>query len=506
MYQYRDVISRMRLGATNRSLARAGVVGRKKAAQIREIAEKHGWLNRECPLPDDEMLSVMFGKGLQAARQKSLVAAYADEIETWWKDGINGTTIHEVLRRKHGFTGSYSSVRRFLQKLKDEHREVCAVLEFEPGEAAQVDFGQGPIIKDVYSGKAIRSWFFVMTLCWSRHLYAEIVRDQKVETWLGCHRRAFEFFGGVIAKVIIDNAKCAIIKACFHDPEVQRSYGEFAQEYGFQICPCPPREPKKKGRVESGVKYIKRSYLPLRDFRSISDANAQLRSWILETAGNRIHGTTRKQPLAAFSDVEKALLKPLPEVAPELAVWTRAKVHRNCHLQFEKCTYSVPHPLVGKRLWLKASEATIKIFDGLRMVATHPRGREPGQRFTVREHLPPGAVAYFTQDADWCLEKAQQVGPSCRQVLERLFSDRVLDNLRAAQGIIRLRKDYGDNRLEAACRRALAFEHVRYRAIKTILQKGLDQVPYEDAHRQRLSDVYAGQGRFVRDTGRFFIH
>ena len=126
-----------------------------------------------------------------------------------------------------------------------------------------------------------------MTLAWSRHGYAEVVTDQKVATWLGCHRRAFEWFNGVPGRLTIDNPKCAITRACYHDPEVQRAYAECAEGYGFKIEPCPVRDPKKKGRVESAVKYVKRSFVPLREFRDLADANAQLRAWLLGPAGNR---------------------------------------------------------------------------------------------------------------------------------------------------------------------------------------------------------------------------
>jgi transposase len=140
-------------------------------------------------------------------------------------------------------------------------------LDFEPGEAAQVDFGRGPDFVDVLSGLVIKTWFFVMTLAFSRHQYAEFVLDQTVETWLSCHRRAFEWFGGVAARIIIDNPKCAITRCCSTDPTAQRAYAECAEAYGFKISPCPPRDPQKKGIVESGVKYIKRAFVPLREFR-----------------------------------------------------------------------------------------------------------------------------------------------------------------------------------------------------------------------------------------------
>ena len=114
------------------------------------------------------------------------------------------------------------------------------------------------------TGEALKTWIFVMTLCWSRHQYAELVLDQTVGTWLGCHRRAFEWFGGVPQRVIIDNPKCAITRACNTDPTVQRAYAERAEGYGFKSSPCPPRDPQKKGIVEAVVKYVKRAFVPLR--------------------------------------------------------------------------------------------------------------------------------------------------------------------------------------------------------------------------------------------------
>lgn len=122
----------------------------------------------------------------------------------------------------------------------------------------------------------------------------------------------------------MDNAKCAITRACYYDPEVQRAYGEYAEGYGFKIDACPPREPQKKGRVEAGVKFVKRCFMPTRTFRTLADANAQLQAWVLEV-GNRQHGTTHEQPLRRFQEVEKPLLGCLPDVPPQLATWAQVK-------------------------------------------------------------------------------------------------------------------------------------------------------------------------------------
>jgi len=371
------------------------------------------------------------------------------------------------------------------------------MLDFEPGEVAQVDFGSGPKIIDPGTGEVFSTWVFVMTLAFSRHQYAEVVWDQKVATWLGCHRRAFEFLGGVPKKVVIDNLKSAITKACWRDPVVQRSYAELAEGYGFLISPCPPNEPKKKGRVEAGVKYIKKNFLPLRQFRNLADANRQLKEWIMETAGNRIHGTTKQKPLTIFAEAEKQFLKPLPDVVPELVVWSKHKLHGNCHLQFEKAFYSAPYKLVGKGMWVKASETTVKIYHDHQLVAVHPRQRMPGQKSTITDHLPPEAVAYLMRDPQWCLKQAEAIGPECSRLVRQLFSHRVLDNLRAAQGVIGLAKKYGGVRLEAACARALAYGDPKYITVKTILTKGLDQQTPETGP-PALAGAYAGQGRFCR--------
>jgi transposase len=496
MFQYRQVLNHMRSGQSDRQIAKAGLMGRVKAAEFRKLAAEQGWLDPHIPLPDDDTLTVTAGKK-PAITSLSILTPYQEEIKAWHQRGIAGTTIHQALVRKYDFSGSYSAVRRYLQQVKAEDPEATVMLDFKPGEVAQVDFGSGPKIIDPLTGEIFSTWVFVMTLAFSRHQYAEIVKDQKIITWLGCHRRAFEFFGGVPERLVIDNLKSAVTRACWRDPQVQRSYAGFAEDYGFLVSPCPPAEPKKKGRVEAGVKYIKRNFMPLREFRSLADANRQLRQWIMETAGNRIHGTTKQKPLTLFAEAEKHLLKALPDKAPELAVWSEHKLHGNCHLQFEKCFYSAPYKLVRRKLWVKATETTVKIFHQHELVALHPRKHRPGEKSTVTEHLPPEAVAYLMRDPQWCLKQAETIGPECSKIIKTLFAHRVLDNLRAAQGVIGLAKKYGNSRLEAACCRALSFDNPRYGTVKTILAKGLDQLP-EEPDIQPLPAAYTGKGRFQR--------
>lgn len=500
MHQYRQALLRMRQGDSDRQIAAARVMGRRSAARLRELAQQHGWLEPGSALPEDDGIAAALSPQRRAPSTVSSLEPHRARITEWAQGGASGVVIHTKLKREHGFTGSYSAVRRILSDIeRDTPVEATCRLHFEPAEAAQVDFGAGPTLTHP-DGQPRRTWAFVMTLCYSRHQYVEFVWDQSTPTWLGCHRRAFEWFNGVPQRVIIDNAKCAITKACAQDPAVQRSYAQCAEGYGFKIDACPPHDPQKKGIVESGVKYLKGNFLPLRTFVDRTDLNTQALSWVMQEAGVRVHGTTRKAPLALF-DVEQALLQALPAIAPDLGTWQRVSVHRDCHVQFEHVLYSAPFALVGKPLWLRATDSAVALYEEHRLVATHPRGKRPGERITVRDHLPPQAQAFFAHDRAWCAQQAAKVGPACEQLIERLLSDRIVERLRAAQGVIALSKQYTAARLEVACARAIAHDSPYYRTVKSILHTRADLRPAAPA-----PDTPAGYAtaRFARDAASLF--
>lgn len=501
MFQYRQVLVRLRAGDSERDIARAKLMGRQKLALVRVVAAEQGWLDPAVALPDDATIAQAMKPPRPASTHVSSVEPWRALVGQWLDAGVQGKAIHAALCRQHGYRGSYSSVARMIVALRGAQPPATTVrLHFEPGDAAQVDFGAGPVLTHP-DGKPRRTWAFVMTLAHSRHQYVEFVWDQTVATWLGCHRRAFEWFAAVPARVIIDNAKCAITRACAKDPLVQRAYAECAEGYGFKIDACPPHDPQKKGIVEAGVKYVKGNFLPTRNFRDLADLNAQARAWVLHEAGQRIHGTTRARPLVVF-ELERAYLRPLPAIAPDLGTWSRVCVHRDCHVQFERILYSAPFALAGKRLWLRATDAAVALFDEFRHVATHPRGRRPGERMTVPDHLPPQAQLFFAHDRAWCAAQAEKVGPACRRLIEQLLSDHIVERLRGAQGVLHLGKPYGSVRLEAACARALAHDSPFYRTVKTILATGADLRPSADTSAPTPA-VYTG-ARFARDAASLF--
>ena len=499
MFQYRQVLVRLRAGDSIREIARTGLMGRDKLTALRVVAQQHGWLEGDAALPDDSVIVAALGPGGRARSTVSSVEPHRALVTRWFDAGVQGRAVHAALKREHDYRGSYSSVVRMYQQLRGEQQpDVTVRLSFAPGEAAQVDFGAGPMLTHP-DGTRRRTWAFVMTLCHSRHQYVEFVWDQSSATWLGCHRRAFEWFDGVPTRVIIDNAKCAIIKACSHDPLVQRAYAECAEGYGFKIEACPPHDPQKKGIVEAGVKYVKGNFLPTRDFRDVSDLNAQACTWVMCEAGTRVHGTTREQPLVLFA-FEQPLLKRLPSVAPDLGTWHRVVLHRDCHVQFERAFYSAPFTRVGKTLWLRASDTVVALYEDYRHLHTHPRAQRPGQRLTVADHMPPEARRFFERDRRWCAAQAQTIGPQCADLIDQLLDDHIAERLRAAQGVLSLGKRYGASRLEAACARALAHGSPRYRTVKMILSSGTDQQPATDT---QTPDAYR-RARFTRTSADLF--
>ena len=216
-------------------------------------------------------------------------------------------------------------------------------------------------------------------------------------------------------------------------------------------------------------------------------------------AGNRNHGTTREVPLTRFAEVEKSLLTPLPDVPPQLAIWTKVKVYRDAYVHYQYNYYSVPFRLVGHDLWLKDSDTMVTLYQEHEAVASHVRSKLRGERKTVNDHMPPEAQAWQLQDTKWCLIQAERIGPACFAMIHAMFSDGVLIRLRAVQGVLRLKDKYGAVRLEAACSRANHYGTPGYKVAKSILEKGLDQQTMLAAF-DALASTYTEGGRFYRDT------
>jgi transposase len=479
----REIVRRLQLGQGDRAIARDLTTSRKTVAKYRAWAATQGLLVG--PLPDPARLQGLLQTSLPDSpppRLPFVAAPHRARIVALRREGVECRAIWERLREETDFTGSYSAVWRFVRSLEPRLPTAWIRIETPPGEEAQVDFGRAGLLVDPRDGVRKKAWVFVMTLSWSRHQYAAFVFDQEVATWLRCHRQAFEWFGGVPRRVVVDNLKAAIVRAAFHDPVVQRAYRECAEHYQFLIAPCRPATPQHKGKVEQGgIHYLTRNFLAGRTLPPHDEANLLLLAWCRETAGRRIHGTTKERPLERFTAVEQAALQALPPAPYALTTWKRAKLHPDCHVVFAGAFYSAPHRLIGQTLWVRAADTTVTLFHEHEAIASHPRALRPGERHTHPDHLPPAKVVALMASPAWCLRRAREIGPQTTELIGRLLGERPLDRLRSAMALLRLAHKYAPRRLEAACARALAFEQVGYVVVKRILQQGLDAHPVAPA-------------------------
>ncbi len=474
----RELLLEIRAESSNRAVSRTTQVHRETVKRYREWAEAQGLL--EGPLPPLEELHRLVAQTLPAPvppQNTSLVEPHRALVEQLRQDGVEISAILSRLRER-GFTGSYSAVRRFVAKLDPPLPRVTVRVEVAPGEEGQVDFGYVGMLLDPKTGKLRKTWVFVMTLSWSRHQYVEFVFDQKAETWLLLHRHAFEWFGGVPARIVIDNLKAAITQACFDDPQVHYAYYECAEHYGFRIGPCRVATPEHKGKVESGVHYVQRNFVAGHKHLAVPEANQEVRQWIRTIAGQRIHGTTKEKPLERFEQVERAQLKPLPEVPYDPAVWKVARLQRDCYVVFEGAYYSAPFRLVGQELRVRAGSREVRLYTrDYQLVATHTRAAQPGDRQTHLDHLPPEKLPGLTRTRESVRQEAAEIGPAVSEVVSSLLDNPVVDRLHTAGRLVRLVEIFGAERLEAACARALRFADPSYKTIKGVLQNGLEAEP-----------------------------
>lgn len=253
MYHIHEILHRGRNGASARRIAED--LGHSRSTVERYLAwgEAQGYLDRTQPLPAPEALVRVEGERVRPPHMTSTVEPYRPVVDALLDEGVELQAILQRLRANHGYTGSYSSVRRFVQRIRPQDPRVCVRVETSPGQQAQVDFGSAGRMVDPALGCPRPAYAFVMTLSWSRHQYVEFVFDQTIATWCRCHVQALLAFEGVPREIVIDNLKAAILTTALEDPVVSEAYRRLALYYNFLIHLCRPRTPQHKGKVENGV-------------------------------------------------------------------------------------------------------------------------------------------------------------------------------------------------------------------------------------------------------------
>lgn len=396
---------------------------------------------------------------------------------------------------------------QFCRRFARHHRRSALSFhkEYEPGKIGEVDFCNGLDILDLRTGSVTSTQLFLMTLGASRYTYAEFCLKQDLPTWLDLHAHAFEYFGGVPEAIVPDNLKSGVTKACRYEPDLNPTYTEFACHYGFVVLPARVGKPKDKPLVERAVLDFQKWFYQRwrhRKFFSLAELNGQLWEDLEIYNGEKVHRRFGETRQVRFERLEKGVLKPLPEKRFEMALWKKAKVHPDCHIAFEKSFYSVPFSLRGDHLDVRATSSTVEIYHKGKRVAAHLRALQIGRYQTHKEHLPPEHKAILEITPQRLLEEAVSIGPSCEALVSELFAKygHPTLGLRAAQGIVRLQKNYPPQRVEAACQRALTYRAITFKAVNQILQRGLDRQVEQtldwDLGQRRLNPNLRGKAYF----------
>jgi transposase len=363
------------------------------------------------------------------------------------------------------------------------------------GEKIFVDFsGDGLDIIDSQTGQKHKAVLFVAVLGASNFTWAEPVLNQTLPTWLSCHMRAFEFFGGVSQIVVPDNPKTAVIKPHLYEPVLNLAYADLARHYGIAIIPARPRKPRDKAKVEQGVLLAERWILAcLRNqvFYSSEEACQAVRK-LVDKLNDRPMRRFKKSRRRVFEELERAALKPLPTTPYEPSQWSTPRVNIDYHVVFDDHFYSVPYSFVHELVELRATEKIVEIFFGGQRITSHVRSYEKNKSTTKSEHMPASHRAHAEWTPSRILDWMSKTGPNTAALGEEIMRSKshAQQGFRACLGIIRLGKNHGCDRLERACARAMRYRTFSYRSVEAILKNNLDRVDEDGVAEQAKLPIH----------------
>lgn len=390
------------------------------------------------------------------------------------RKGVTRRLLWQEYREQHPDGLGYSQFCELYRRWS-KSQDVVLRLQHAPGDKLFVDYAglTMPVI-DPRTGELRQAQVFVAALGHSGYTFAEATWSQTVPDWLGSHRRALEFLGGVPAAVVPDNLKSGVVRAHRYDPDINPSYQDLATHYGFAVLPARAATPRDKAAVESAVLVVERAVLaPLRDRQvfSLDELNAAMRP-LLAALNARPFQKREDSRQIVFDAVERAALSPLPAEPYEHATWKKAKVHLDYHVELERRYYSVPHALVGKTVDVRITARTVEVFHRGQRVAAHLKGSHKGQFTTDASHRPAGHQAVIELSHERLLQRAEAIGEATAAVIRGQVERRKHrdETLRSSLGILRLAKDFSPEALEVACRRALRHRTLSYSAILALLK------------------------------------
>jgi len=393
---------------------------------------------------------------------------YRDEITKAVGLGRNAVAIYQDLVDDHGFQAHYASVRRFVVQLRGAvPAEARVVITTAPGEEGQVDYGEGPMVRDPETGKYRRTRLFVLTLGCSRKAVRLIVWKSSTQIWAELHERAFRRLGGTVKVIILDNLGEGVLTPDIYDPALNPLYRDVLAHYGVIALPCRVGDPDRKGKVEAGVGHAQKTPLKGLRFETIADAQAYLDRWETRWADTRIHGTTKRQVAVMFAE-ERPALGPLPLEPFRYYCFGDRTVSLNGCVEVEGAYYGAPPGWLGQRVPVQWNDLHVRLLS-------------PKTGQLLREHLRTRRGWYQIHDDDRpartpsttlaLLARATAAGPHIGTVCTYIQQHDGIPGVRRIQGVLALAKKHGGPVVEDAAKAALEIGVPTYRFLRKYVER-----------------------------------
>ena len=451
-------------------LKAGGVAVRGRGGLVSKPASLGGVSTDSSPPEPASLCEVSTDPGAVPGRAPSASACepFREVIEEAHSRGRNAVAIWQDLVDDHGFGSGYASVRRFVVKLRGERQpEARVVITTAAGDESQVDYGEGPMVRDKATGKYRRTRLFVMTLGYSRKSVRLVVPRSSAKVWAECHEQAFRRLGGSTRWTVLDNLREGVITPDIYDPALNPLYRDVLKHYGVTALPCRVRDPDRKGKVEAGVAHAQKTPLKGLRFESVEEAQAYLDRWEERWADTRIHGTTKRQVAAMFAE-EKPALKPLPLEPFRYYSYGERTVHLDGCVEVEAAYYGAPPGFIGQRLSVQWDELHVRLMSPktgelLREHLKAPRGWHRIQDQDRPARTPRGTQALL----DRARHAGRHIGAMCTQIYTRegeLGVRRIL-------GVLSLAKKHGPVAADEAAQEALELGLPTYRFLRRYLER-----------------------------------
>lgn len=408
--------------------------------------------------------------------------------------GVTRYLLWDEYKQQHPCGISYS---RFCDRYREWRKsvDVCMRQEYKAGEKMIVDYaGMTMPITNRETGEVTEAEIFVAALGASNKTYAEATQSQSLPDWISSHVRAFNFYGGVPEIIVPDNLKSGVHKSHRYEPDLNPTYADMAAHYAVAVIPARVRAPQDKAKAEEAVQNVERQILAkLRDrtFFSLHELNQAIKPLLGELNDRpfqKLPGSRNSQ----FETLEKPVLRALPESAYVFAEWKKAIAASDYHIALNGHYYSVPYTLIKKKLDVRYTKDLVEMFYNGKRVAAHRYSACQGKATTVTEHMPKAHREYSKWTQETILDWAKQNGKFTATLTEKIFLSKQhpLQSLRSCVGITRLGLSYGKERLEAACKRAIAIGVFSYKSLQSILQNNLDQIQISKKEEHHVTESH----------------